>query len=76
MKKLIQMTKKTSTNAGQKLYSKFVNFALDQRGIGAATKVFSVFTAILLIIVIYVIFKESITTFIQTKVFGKMNSLE
>jgi len=79
MKNILKFSGSTFANAGQKVYTKLSYFATDQRGEGggkAAVGVFSIFTAVVIIIILFAVFKEQLPAFVENKIFGKMNSIE
>lgn len=65
--------------ACQKMYGRYRSFVLDQTGGGAGDSpnwVFSVFVGVLLLIVVFVVFKDMLPGFIKDTIFGKVKNLE
>lgn len=65
---------KSFSNGCAKMYTKLQSFNRDERG-DAMGWVMGIFFSLLLLIVVYALFKEQINTFVTEKIFGKMNNL-
>lgn len=72
----MQQLKASFNNQCSKFYAKVQQFIRTDRGEGDAPKwVVGVFFSLVLMIFVYLLFKDQIEVFVKDKIFGKMNSL-
>lgn len=74
MKKMMNFVKSAAVGVGGKAYSKLQRFYKEERG-DAVGWVMGIFITVLLLIGLYILFKEQLDTFVRNLIFGKMNSL-
>ncbi|GIP08848.1 hypothetical protein NYE69_12685 [Paenibacillus sp. FSL R5-0527] len=76
MKAIKKMLKQSFSKGCTKVYTKLQKFNRDQRGAGDAMGwAMGIFFALLLLIIVFNLFKDQLPTFITEKIFGKMNGL-
>jgi hypothetical protein len=76
MKKMIKLVGNSALIFGVKTNQKLQRFLKEERGEGGPVgNVVGIFITVLLLIGLYILFKEQIDTFVKTMIFGKLNNL-